>query len=54
MRTSKSSGQPASPDSLSVELGAWFKAHATGRGVLAIPAIVILLVGLELARLLLR
>ena len=24
-------------DSLSVELGGWFKAHATGAGVIAIP-----------------
>lgn len=35
---------PKSPDSLSVKLGGWFEAHATGRGVLAIPAIVVLLV----------
>lgn len=38
------SSSPKSPDSLSVKLGGWFEAHATGRGVFAIPAIVVLLV----------
>jgi len=32
-----------SPDSLSLKLGGWFEAHATGRGVLAIPAVVLVL-----------
>ncbi|WP_293384391.1 hypothetical protein [Phenylobacterium sp.] len=51
MRPSKTSGDPTR-DSLSVELGQWFKAHATGRGVLAIPLIVAILAILEAARLL--
>lgn len=51
MRTSKTSSE-AERDSLSVEVGQWFKAHATGRGVLAIPAIVAVLAILQAARLL--
>jgi hypothetical protein len=51
MRTSKNSSE-AARDSLSVELGQWFKAHATGRGVLAIPMIVAILAIVEAARLL--
>jgi len=38
----------ASPDTLSVELGNWFKAHATGAGVIAIPIIVLVLGALAL------
>lgn len=34
---------PPPKNSLSVELGGWFKAHATGLGVVAIPLIVIAL-----------
>jgi hypothetical protein len=37
-------------DSLSVELGGWFKAHATGAGVIAIPIVVLVLAGLALAQ----
>ena len=40
--------QKASPDTLSVELGNWFKAHATGAGVIAIPIIVLVLGALAL------
>lgn len=38
MRDPPSSEPPK--NSLSVELGGWFKAHATGLGVIAIPLIV--------------
>lgn len=38
------SPQSRSPDSLTVKLGSFFEAHATGRGVFAIPIVVILLV----------
>jgi hypothetical protein len=31
---------PSARDSLSVELGGWFRAHATGAGVIAIPIVV--------------
>ncbi len=34
--------------SLSVELGGWFKAHATGLGVIAIPFIVLALAAVAL------
>jgi hypothetical protein len=33
----------SSPDSLSLKVGSWFEAHATGRGVLAIPVVVLVL-----------
>lgn len=36
---------PATRDSLSVEVGGWFRAHATGAGVVAIPLVLLLLVG---------
>jgi hypothetical protein len=29
-------------DALSVKLGSWFEAHATGRGVLAVPVVVLM------------
>lgn len=32
-----------SSDSLSVKLGGWFEAHATGRGVIAVPIVVLIL-----------
>ena len=32
-----------SPDSLSLKLGGWFEAHATGKGVIAIPLVVLIL-----------
>lgn len=39
--------KPSSPDpppnSLSIRLGGWFEAHATGFGVAAIPVVVALL-----------
>lgn len=31
-------------DSISVKLGSWFEAHATGRGVLAVPIVVLIVV----------
>lgn len=34
---------PETKDSLSVEIGGWFKAKATGAGVVAIPALLVLL-----------
>lgn len=38
---------PVTPrNSLSVEIGSWFKAHATGLGVIVIPVIVLVLGGL--------
>jgi hypothetical protein len=37
-------------DTLSVELGSWFKARATGAGVIAIPVIVFVLAGLAVAQ----
>jgi hypothetical protein len=39
-----------SEHSLSVELGGWFKANATGAGVIAIPVMVLLLAALGLAQ----
>jgi hypothetical protein len=54
MKPSITSDQSRDRDSLSVELGSWFKAHATGRGVIAIPAIVFVIAAVELARVLLR
>ena len=50
MSASDQSPRPADRDSLSVELGSWFRANATGRGVLAIPVLVALLVGAALAK----
>jgi hypothetical protein len=34
---------PPQHDSLSVKVGSWFEANATGKGVLAIPVVVLLL-----------
>lgn len=31
-------------DSLSVKLGSWFEAQATGRGIIAVPIVVLLVV----------
>ena len=42
-----------SPDSLSLKLGGWFEAHATGRGVLAIPVVVLVLALVAAVKLLL-
>ncbi len=36
-------------DSLSVKLGSWFEAHATGRGVMAVPIVVLMIVGAAVA-----
>jgi hypothetical protein len=33
-----------SPDSLSVKVGSWFEANATGKGVLVIPIVVLVVV----------
>jgi hypothetical protein len=41
-----------SPDTLSLKIGGWFEAHATGRGVIAIPFVIVVLAvaaGLKLA-----
>lgn len=40
------------PDSLSLKIGGWFEAHATGRGVVAIAVLMLVLAcaaGLKLA-----
>ena len=31
-------------DSLPIKLGNWFEAHATGRGVMAVPIVVLMVV----------
>ncbi|WP_293368517.1 hypothetical protein [Phenylobacterium sp.] len=49
MKPSKISGEPQE-DSLRVELGSWFKAYATGRGVVAIPVVVFVLAAVALIR----
>ena len=41
MRSSEKHAPPVAPDSLSIQLGNWFKAHATGRGVIAIPVVIV-------------
>ena len=41
---------PPSRDSLSVEVGGWFKAHATGAGVIAIPLLLAVLAAAALAQ----
>lgn len=33
---------PPAPDSVSLSVGSWLEAHATGRGVIAVPIIVVL------------
>lgn len=35
--------RPTAPDSVSLKVGGWLEAHATGRGVIAVPIIVVLL-----------
>jgi hypothetical protein len=42
--------RPPDQNTLSVELGSWFKARATGAGVIAIPLIVLVLGCVALAR----
>jgi uncharacterized protein with PQ loop repeat len=49
MKPSKISGPPPQ-DSLRVELGSWFKAYATGRGVIAVPLVVLMLAAVVLIR----
>lgn len=49
--TPRRSGGPAS--SLVVRIGAWFEASATGWGILALPLIVLLVLGVGLLRLVL-
>ena len=51
MRTSQDRSPSRSHDSLSVELGGWFKAHATGKGVMAIPIVVAVVAATALVRL---
>jgi hypothetical protein len=46
-----SNPRPPSPDSISVKLGGWFEAHATGRGVLAVPVVVLVLALVAAAKL---
>jgi hypothetical protein len=38
------------PDSLSLKVGSWFEAHATGKGVFAIPVVVLLLAAAAIAK----
>jgi hypothetical protein len=44
MRTSANCSPARSNDSVSVELGGWLKAHATGKGVIAIPIVAVVAV----------
>jgi len=41
MRSPEKQPLPTAPDSLSIQLGDWFKAHATGKGVIAIPVVIV-------------
>ncbi len=50
MPTIKKPTDPSARDSLSVELGGWFKAHATGGGVVVIGVILVVLGVLGLAQ----
>lgn len=50
MVTRSKPSQPPPKDSLSVELGGWFKAHATGGGVIVIGVILVVLGALGLAQ----
>ncbi|WP_293400836.1 hypothetical protein [Phenylobacterium sp.] len=43
--------EPQPKDTLSVEVGDWFKANATGRGVLVIGVVLVLLALVGLAQL---
>lgn len=36
---------PRARDTLSLKLGNWFEAHATGAGVIAIPLVLLILLG---------
>ncbi|MDP3749270.1 MAG: hypothetical protein Q8Q88_19715 [Phenylobacterium sp.] len=44
MRLPKPPQEAPTRDSLSVEVGGWFKAHATGNGVIAIPIVLAIVV----------
>ena len=48
MEPSQKSELPPERNSLSVEIGGWFRAPATGFGVIAIPLVIFLLAGLSL------
>jgi hypothetical protein len=50
MRPSEKHPPPAAPDSLSIQLGDWFKAHATGRGVIAIPVVIVVVAAAGILR----
>jgi hypothetical protein len=50
MPVAKKPSETPSRDSLSVELGGWFKANATGRGIFVIGVIVVALVAGALAQ----
>ena len=45
MRTPAPPPTPPNPDTLSVQVGGWFKASATGRGVFVIGVTLVVLVG---------
>jgi hypothetical protein len=49
---SPSTRSPNNHDSLSVKLGNWFEAHATGRGVIAVPIVVLIVVAAAAVKLL--
>lgn len=50
MRTPVTPPTPAAPDTLSVQVGNWFKASATGRGVFVIGVTLVLLAALGFAQ----
>jgi hypothetical protein len=37
------SPKTSSPDTISLKIGGWFEAHATGKGVIAIPFVIVVL-----------
>lgn len=53
MRPPEKHPLPAAPDSLSIQLGDWFKAHATGKGVIAIPVVIVVVAAVGLVHTLL-
>ena len=50
MRTPVPPTTPPEPDTLSVQVGSWFKASATGRGVFVIGVTLVVLAALGLAQ----